>query len=206
MYEKSLTKARIICYYNYASKWQKLFYGGAKMLARKTKTALLPKYENVKSFYNKAQIEQIEISGGDKVYFLYSYKSLVSAIIETKDNYKYFYLNNLIRKSLLTSQTTLRHIKEFYKQFYKNETRTKAELLKEAILKDFAFLEVHETNDSITTNITEYKNYYYCISPETTKFFRNFKGYRQTQKQDNNGKYLYTKSVYGYSNYYFYYI
>ena len=42
------------------------------MLARNTKTALLPKYERVKSFYNKAQLEQIEISGGDKVYFLYS--------------------------------------------------------------------------------------------------------------------------------------
>ena len=201
-----MTKARKICYYNYASKWQKLFYGGAKMLARKTKTALLPKYENVKSFYNKAQIEQININGGDKVYLLYSYNSLVGAIIETKDNYKYFYLNNLIQQKLLTSQTTLRHIKEFYKQFYRNETRTKAELLKTAIIKNFDFLEVHEMNDSTTTDIAEYKNYYNCTSSETTKFFKNFKGYRQTQKQDNNGKYLYTKSVYGYSNYYFYYI
>lgn len=176
------------------------------MLARNTKTALLPKYEGVKSFYNKAQTEQININGGDKVVLLYSYNSLVSAIIETKDNYKYFYLNNLIQQKLLTSKTTLRHIKEFYKQFYRNETRTKAELLKDAIIKDFAFLEVHETNDSITTNIVEYKNYYICTSPETTKFFMNFKGYRQTQKQDSNGKYLYIKSVHGYSNYYFYYI
>ena len=176
------------------------------MLARNTKTALLPKYEGVKSFYNKAQIEQINIKGGDKVILLYSYKRLVSAIIETKEHYKYFYLNNLIQQKLLTSTTTLRHIKEFYKQFYKNETRTKADLLKEAIIKDFVFLEVHETNDSITTNIVDYKNYYYCTSPETTKFFRSFKGYRQTQKEDNNGKYLYTKSIYGYSDHYFYYI
>lgn len=177
-----------------------------KMLARNTKTALLPKYDNVKSFYNKAQLEQIEIKGGDKVYLLKSYNSIVSAIIETKDNYKYFYLNNLIHKERLTSQTTLRHIKEFYKQLYKNETRTKAELLKTAIIKNFDFLEVHETNDSITANIVEYSNYYNCTSPETTKFFKGFKGYRQAQKQDSNGKYLYTKSIYGYSNYYFYYI
>lgn len=176
------------------------------MLLARNKTALLPKYEGVKSFYNKAQIEEINIKGGDKVVFLYSFNSLVSAIIETKEHYKYFYLNNLIKKELLTSTTTLRHIKEFYKQFYRNETRTKAELLKEAIIKDFVFLEVHETNDSIATNIVDYKSYYVCTSPETTKFFRNFKGYRQTQKEDNKGKYLYTKSVYGYSNYYYYYI
>lgn len=112
----------------------------------------------------------------------------------------------MIQKELLTSQTTIRHIKEFYKQFYKNETITKAELLKTAIIKNFDFLEVHETNNGTTANITEYKNYYNCTSPDTTKFFKNFKGYRQTQKQDSNGKYLYTSSAYGYSNYYFYYM
>ena len=176
------------------------------MLARNTETALIPKYGNVKSFYGKAQIEQIKINGGDKVYLLYSYNSLVSAIIETKENYKYFYLNNLIKKELLTSQTTFRHIKEFYKQFYRNETKTKAELLKMAIIKNFDFLEVHETNDSTTANITEYKNYCICTSPEATKFFKGFKGYRERRKQDNNGKYLFTSSVYGFSNYYFYYI
>ena len=176
------------------------------MLVKEFKGGLQPKFDSRKSFYGKAQIEQIEIKGGDKVYLLKSYNSIVSAIIETKDNYKYFYLNNLIKKELLTSQTTLRHIKEFYKQFYRNETKTKAELLKTAIIKNFDFLEVHETNDSTTANITEYKNYYICTNPETTKFFKGFKGYRQTQKQDSNGKYLFTKSVYGYSNYYFYYI
>ena len=176
------------------------------MLVKKIKSELQPIYDTAKSFYKKAELEQIEIKGGDKVYFLKSYNNLVCAIIETKDNYKYFYLNSLIRKELLTSQTTLRHIKEFYKQFYKNETRTKAELLKMAIIVNFDFLEIHEKNDSITTNIVEYKNYSICTSPETTRFFKSFKGYRQTQKQDSNGKYLFTKSVYGYSNYYFYYI
>ena len=145
------------------------------MLVKEFKGGLQPKFDSRKSFYGKAQIEQIEIKGGDKVYLLKSYNSIVSAIIETKDNYKYFYLNNLIKKELLTSQTTLRHIKEFYKQFYRNETRTKAELLKTAIIKNFDFLEVHETNDSITTNITEYRNYCICTSPETTEFFKNFK-------------------------------
>lgn len=176
------------------------------MLVKEFKGDLQPKFDSRKSFYGKAQIEQIKINGGDKVVLLYSYNSLVSAIIETKENYKYFYLNNLIKKELLTSQTTFRHIKEFYKQFYRNETITKAELFRTAIIKNFDFLEVHETNDSTTANITEYKNYYICTSPETTKFFKNFKGYRQTQKQDSNGKYLFTKSVYGHSNYYFYYI
>jgi hypothetical protein len=177
-----------------------------KMLARNTKTALLPKYENVKSFYNKAQVEQINIKGGDKVILLYSYKSIVGAIIETKDNYKYFYLNNNIQKALLTSQTTLRHIKEFLKQFLELKEYKKADVIKLANFKNFDFLEVHETNDSTTTNIVEYNNYYNCTSPETRKFFKGFKGYRQTQRQDSNGKYLYTKSIYGYSNYYFYYI
>lgn len=176
------------------------------MLVKEFKGALQPKFENVKSFYNKAQIEQIKINGGDKVVLLYSYNSLVGAIIETKDNYKYFYLNNKIQKELLTSQTTLRHIKEFLKQFLELKEYKKADIIKLANFKNFDFLEVHETNDSITTNIVEYSNYYNCTSPETTKFFGGFKGYRQTQKQDSNGKYLYTKSIYGYSNYYFYYI
>lgn len=35
-----------------------------QMIARNTRTALLPKNENVKSFYNKAQVEQINIKGG----------------------------------------------------------------------------------------------------------------------------------------------
>ena len=174
------------------------------MLVKEFKEVLQPKFENVKSFYNKAQIEQINIKGGDKVYILYSYNNIVSAIIQTKEGYRYFYLNNKIKKELLTSQTTLRHIKEFYRQFYRNETKTKAELLKTAIITNFDFLEVHEMNNDITTNITEHKNYFYTTSPETTRFFKSFKGYRQTQKQDSNGKYLFTKSVYGYSNYYFY--
>ena len=176
------------------------------MLVKEFKGDLQPKFANVKSFYGKAQIEQIKINGGDKVYLLYSYNNIVSAIIETKEHYKYFYLNNLIKKELLTSQTTLRHIKEFYKQFYRNETRTKAELLETAIIKNFDFLEVHEMNNDITTNITEYRNYFLTTSPEATKFFKGFKGYRERRKQDNNGKYLFTSSVYGCSNYYFYYI
>lgn len=176
------------------------------MLVNKITSVLEPKHDTAKSFYNKAKLEQIEIKGGDKVYLLKSYNSIVSAIIETKDNYKYFYLNNNIQKELLTSQTTLRHIKEFLKQFLELKEYKKADVIKLANFKNFDFLEVHETNDSITTNIVEYSNYYNCTSPETIKFFRNFKGYRQTQKQDSNGKYLYTKSIYGYSNYYFYYI
>lgn len=176
------------------------------MLVTKIKSELQPIHDKARSFYKKAEIEQIEIRGGDKVYLLKSYDSIVSAVVETKDNYKWFYLNNLTQKELLTSQTTLRHIKEFYRQFYKAEKITKNELLKLAIFKNFDFLEVHETNDRITANIAEGKNYYNCTSPEARKFFKNFKGYRQRQKQDSKGKYLYTSSVYGYSNYYFYYL
>lgn len=173
---------------------------------KRTKQELVAKFDTAKSFYNKAQFEEIETNEGNKIYLLYFYGSLVCGIVAEKDGTKWLYLNNKIQNNLLLSKTTLRHIKEFYKQFYKNETITKAELLKTAIIKNFDFLEVHETNDSTTANIVEYKNYYNCTSPETTKFFKGFKGYRQTQKQDSNGKYLYTKSIYGYSNYYFYYI
>lgn len=175
------------------------------MIKERKRTILKAIFDTRKSFYNKAEIETIETKNNNKIILLYSYNSLVLAITQTAET-KYIYLNDKIKKELLTSQTTLRHIKEVLKQFYNNKEYTKAEILKTAIIKDFDFLEVHETNDSITINIVEYSNYYNCTSPETTKFFKGFKGYRQTQKQDSNGKYLYTKSIYGYSNYYFYYI
>ena len=98
------------------------------MLVRNTRMALLPKYDSKKSFYGKAEIEEIETRRESKIFLLYSYKTLVCAIIQEKDNAKWLYLNGNIDKELLTSQTTLRHIKEFAKQFYKEQGYTKAEL------------------------------------------------------------------------------
>lgn len=176
------------------------------MLVKNFRGALQPKFDSRKSFYGKAEFEELETREGNKIFLLYSYKTLVCSITQEKDGTKWLYLNNSINKELLTSQTTLRHIKEFAKQFYKEQEYTKAELLKLAILKNFDYIEVHETNShDEQLSIANEHNYFLTTSPETTKFFRNFKGYRQTQKQDNNGKYLYTRSAYGYSNYYFYY-
>ena len=74
------------------------------MLVKEFKGDLQPKFDSRKSFYGKAQIEQIKINGGDKVYLLYSYNSIVSAIIETKEKYKYFYLFLFGRYILCTNR------------------------------------------------------------------------------------------------------
>ena len=176
------------------------------MLVKNFKGALQPKFDSRKSFYGKAEFEELATKGGNKIYLLYSYKSLVCSIIQEKDQTKWLYLNSNINKALLTSQTTLRHIKEFTKQFYKNQEYTKAELLKLATLKNFNYIEIHETNaHDEQISIADERNYYLTTSPETRNFFKGFKGYKERKKQDSKGKYLYTSSIYGYSNYYFYY-
>lgn len=176
------------------------------MLVKKFRVALLPKFDSRKSFYGKAEVEELETREGNKIYLLYSYKTLVSAIIQEKDKTKWLYLNNNINKELLTSQTTLRHIKEFAKQFYKEQEYTKAELLKLAILKEFKYILIEQTNaHDEQVSIANEQNYYRATSPEATNFFKGFKGYKERKKQDSKGKYLYTSSIYGYSNFYFYY-
>ena len=86
------------------------------------KYELLPIYDSKKSFYHKAIIEE-----ENENIKLYSYNTLVSTLLH--DN---IILNNNVDQSLLFSNTTLRHIKEFLKQFYYNSDHniTKKDLLK----------------------------------------------------------------------------
>lgn len=82
---------------------------------------LKPIYDKAISFYGKAETER----KGNAV-VLYSYNTKV---VEIKDNK--VILNNKIDDSLLFSNTTLRHIKEFLKQNgFKAET-------KKQIIKDY---------------------------------------------------------------------
>lgn len=86
------------------------------------KCYLMPEYENVKSYYNKAVIIQDENKTD-----LISYNTLVCTIKENK-----IILNKSVEIELLLSNTTQRHIKEFLKQFYykSNQAITKKDLLK----------------------------------------------------------------------------
>ncbi|MBO5948924.1 hypothetical protein J6Q66_08835 [bacterium] len=152
---------------------------------------LLTKYDTKKSFYNKASVTEFETEQNNKIYILKSYDSNVCAITETPTA-KYYYLNDNIKKELLTSQTTLRHIKEFLKQFYKLKEYTKAEILKDAIIKPFDFIEIRqETDQAEQVEISSQYNYNLATSTETMKFFKSL-GTKQTQRQDKNGKYLFT--------------
>ena len=81
---------------------------------KESKKELLPIYENVKSYYKKAEVKRYYNKYNIIVkYELLSYNTLV---LTYKDNK--IKLNKNIKKELLTSQTTLRHIKEFIKQYY----------------------------------------------------------------------------------------
>ena len=86
------------------------------------KYELLPVYDSKKSFYNKAIIEE-----ENENIKLYSYNTLVCTLSHSD-----IILNDNIDQSLLFSNTTLRHIKEFLKQFYYNSDHniTKKDLLK----------------------------------------------------------------------------
>lgn len=77
---------------------------------------LKPQYDKSKSFYDKAKVIQYE-----NVKYLYSYDTLVCTLTNDK-----LELNYNIEESLLLSRTTLRHIKEFLKQHFKNGERFKA--------------------------------------------------------------------------------
>lgn len=86
------------------------------------KYELLPIYDSKKSFYHKAIIEE-----ENENIKLYSYNTLV-CILSHND----IILNDTVNQSLLFSNSTLRHIKEFLKQFYYNSDHniTKKDLLK----------------------------------------------------------------------------
>lgn len=170
---------------------------------KRTKGELIAKFDTAKSFYNKAQFEEVETDEGNKIYLLYSYNSLVCGIVAEKDSPKWIYLNNNIQNNLLLSQTTLRHIKEFARQFYKDEKMTKAELEKIATRTNFDFLLLKDTNMSQSFYITDWGTYYQTTSPEQKKFFKDFEGYRERQTTDTQGKHLFTKCKYGWADYHF---
>ena len=89
---------------------------------KESKKELTPIYENVKSYYNKAEVKSYYNKYNIITkYELLSYNTLVLTYKDSKIE-----LNKKINKELLTSQTTLRHIKEFIKQHYyllDNETQ-----------------------------------------------------------------------------------
>lgn len=167
---------------------------------------LKPKFEAVKSYYSKAKLEVWESPEKNKIYFLFSYGSLVCGITEETKGGKYIYFNNKILPNLLFSQTTTRHIKEFLKQFYEERDYTKKDLLKIGGLVNFDFLLYKDTNNGETIQPTNWESYYRATSPEAKKFFKGFDNYRERKTADTEGKYLFTKCKYGYSNYYYYYL
>ena len=139
----------------------------------KIRTELKPKFDTKASFYNKAELEQIETKKGNKIYILYSYKTPVLGIIKTNYNMTYLYLNEKIKDDLLLSQTTLRHIKETLKQIFENRDYTKKDILKICMKQPFEYLHILETNDDETADIVTEEFYQRATSPETKKFFND---------------------------------
>lgn len=94
---------------------------------KESKKELLPIFENVKSYYNKAEVKKYYNKYNIITkYELLSYNTLVLTYKESKIK-----LNKDININLLTSQTTLRHIKEFMKQhFYLLDEETQKTLEK----------------------------------------------------------------------------
>lgn len=172
-----------------------------------SKREMTPIYDSRASFYGKAKIIDIyNEDNSEKVgALLLSYNSLVAGVTYGVDCD--FYLNERIRADLLYSQTTLRHIKEFYKQEYKRvDELTKADLQKKAIIKPFDYLKIEERGkEEASRSIADQKQLDLTISPDTTQFFKNtFENYREKQNKNREGVEVLTSSKYGVANYYFY--
>ena len=76
---------------------------------------LTPIYEEVKSYYKKAEIKKVYNKDNRIIkYMLYSYNT---KILEVNNNIIKFNYKNINNKKIYT-MTTLRHIKEFIKQYY----------------------------------------------------------------------------------------
>lgn len=81
---------------------------------KESKKELIPVYENVKSYYNKAEVKRYYNKYNIIIkYELLSYNIIVLTYKDSKIK-----LNKKIDINLLMSKTTLRHIKEFIKQYY----------------------------------------------------------------------------------------
>lgn len=168
---------------------------------------ITPIYDARSSFYGKCHIIEVFRNGYKVGAFLRSYKSVVAGVIYGTPEEHNFYINEKIGPRLLWSNTTLRHIKEFYRQFFKNEEMTKADLQKRAIIKPLDYLLIEERNNGEDgrRSLVEEKQLDRATSPETRRFFKNmFEGYREKTRTSREGVELLTSSVYGIQNYYYY--
>ena len=95
-------------------------------------------YDTRKSFYKKAKTKFYQFDNFN-IITLKSYNSLVACVV-IDNNTTNFFINDNIDNNFLFSQTTLRHIKEFYKQFYKNFDNLTKKFLFNAYLIDFNIL------------------------------------------------------------------
>lgn len=79
------------------------------------KNELIPIYENVKSYYKKAEVKKYY--NKDNIINKYELISYNTSILYLKNSKIYFNYKNINNKKIYTN-TTLRHIKEFIKQYY----------------------------------------------------------------------------------------
>lgn len=167
---------------------------------KKENYELTTKYDKRQSFYRKANYTKLEYKNCC-VYVLKSYESIV-AVITKSNNGEWAYINKKVDNDLLYSNTTLRHIKEFFKQFYKNQNYTKKDLMKYESVVDY--VEILES-DEISLSMCDYYNITNATSPEQKKWFKNvFTNYREKNERFGNGDiYLLTSYKYGFSNHYF---
>jgi hypothetical protein len=171
-----------------------------KLQFEKTINELKPIYDSRQSFYKKAIVYTLKYNGST-TYILKSYDSVVSLITETADGVKFAYINNNISESLLYSNTTLRHIKEFLKQYYKNVDYTKADLKNYAITK-FEYLHIYESNDGARVGTADGENLEIATCAETVNYWKK-QGHNQKIQRPGNDTYILTTSKYGFVNYYY---
>lgn len=84
-------------------------------------------YDSRKSFYGKAQVN--DVYGNGEVLILYSYNTPVSQITKNIDNIVYEYFGKY-------SQTTTRHQKEFFKQNGLTDKEIKQLFKEEKLVKE----------------------------------------------------------------------
>lgn len=171
-----------------------------KLQFEKTINELKPIYDSRQSFYKKAIVFTLKYNGST-TYILKSYDSVVSLITETADGVKFAYINANIKESLLYSNTTLRHLKEFLKQYYKNVEYTKADLKKYANTK-FEYLHIYESGDGVRVGTADAENVEIATCAETVNYWKK-QGHSQKIQRTGNDIYILTTSKYGFVNYLF---
>lgn len=167
---------------------------------KKESYELFPRYDSRQSFYRKAYVTELQYNDC-VVYVLKSYDTIVAVVTDNKET-KWAYVNQKISKDLLYSNTTLRHIKEFFKQYYKYKDYKKSDLMKYESIVDY--VEILESDD-ISLSMCGYGNIANATSPQQKKWFKNaFENYREKVERFCNGDtYLITSYKYGFSNHYY---